>query len=114
MAAPIATQQHRRSSVLLFSMMMFSQQLICCRLVEKYRIMIVLWCGRLYICLFRFWFEVKVVVKMFPVLWVVDCGIVRCCCGRIFIDNFEFNYSELFFSDMPYLGDSSYGLEILK
>ena len=53
-------------------------------------------------------------MKMFPVLWVVDCGIVWCCCHRIFINNVEFNYSELFFGDMSYLGDGPYGLKILK
>ena len=53
-------------------------------------------------------------MKMFPVLWVVDCGIVRCCRRRVFIDNFEFNYSELVFGDMPTLGDGPYGLKILE
>ena len=76
--------------------------------------MIVSWCGLLYICFFRFWFEVKVIVKMFAVLWIVDCGIVRCCCCRIFIDNFEFNYLELVFGDMSYLGYGPYGLKIFK
>ena len=113
MAAPIATQQHRRSSVLVFSMMMFFR----CRrrLGEKYRVIVISSsCGRLYICFFSFWFKVKVIVKMFPVLWVVDCGIVRCCRRRVFIDNFEFNYSELVFGDMPTLGDDPYGLKILE
>ena len=87
--------------------------LSCCRL-EKYRIMIVLWCGQLYICFRRFWFEVKVIVKMFPVFWVVGRGIKRCCCRPIFIDNFEFNYSESVFGERSYLGNFPYGFKILK
>ena len=71
-------------------------------------------CVRLYICFFLFWFEVKVIVKMSPVLWIVECGIAWCGCRRVFIDNFEFNYSELIFGDIPYFGDCSYGLKVLK
>ena len=107
----MAMQQHRIS---FFSIVSISSR--WCRLVvEKYRVIVILSsCGRLYICFFLFWFEVKVIVKMFPVLWVVECGIAWCCCRRVFIDNFEFNNSELIFSDMSYLGDFSYGRKVLK
>ena len=61
-----------------------------------------------------FWFEVKVIVKMFPKFWVVVRGIMRCCCRRVFINNFEFNYSESVFGEISYLGNGPYGLKILK
>ena len=111
-----AAMQHRIS---FFSIVVVSSSFVFllrwCRLIEKYRVIVILLsCGRLYICFFLFWFEVKVIVKMFPVLWVVECGIVWCCCRRVFIDNFKFNYSELIFGDIPYLGDFPYGFKVLR
>ena len=53
-------------------------------------------------------------MKMSPVLWVVDFGIVRCCRRRVSIDNIELNFSELIFGDIPYLSVGSYGLKVLK
>ena len=53
-------------------------------------------------------------MKMFPVLWVVDFGIVRCCRRRVSIDNFEFNYSESVFGEVPNLGNLLYGFKILE
>ena len=52
-------------------------------------------------------------MKMFPVFWVVGCGIMQCYCRRVFIDKFEFYYSESVFSEMSYTGNSPYGLKIL-
>ena len=108
-------QQHRISVFSIVVVRVSNSSRWCRLVVEKYRVIVILSsCGRLYICFFLFWFEVKVIVKMFPVLWIVESGIAWCCCRRVFIDNFEFNYSELILGDIPYLGYLSYGLKVLK